>query len=60
MKPELAPWCPMCGPMERCDEDGLCAACGAPLILAEVYEEIVAKERERITRAIEGLRESKH
>lgn len=24
-------WCPQCGPMEKCDEDGCCLCCGADM-----------------------------
>lgn len=25
------PWCPQCGPTEKCDEDGCCLTCGADM-----------------------------
>lgn len=38
--PSVAPWCPQCGPQTKCDEDGLCATCGADMMSPESYNEL--------------------
>lgn len=45
---EITDICPQCGPGQRSDEDGCCAACGATLVFQEVLDQIraaLAKEQ---------------
>lgn len=49
-KPELSQWCPECGPFAGADEDGCCGLCGATMIRWEIFQQIIAAERERCAR----------
>ena len=51
---EAVQWCAICGPVRRPDEEGLCPACGASLIVPKVLEQIIAVEKARIMREIKA------
>lgn len=43
--PSEPTWCPECGQIETCDEDGCCAMCGADIVSEKVLSAIIAKAK---------------
>jgi len=49
-------WCPQCGQVEKCDEDGCCAMCGATIISEQIITAIVAKAQSQCEQSAHELK----